>query len=66
MTTHEKAIFIIESFGIQPKKIAQIIKPSLSAVYSKIKNENGNKFTDEDLELLKNHILEKAKEVKNL
>ncbi|WP_426473383.1 hypothetical protein [Chryseobacterium balustinum] len=66
MNAHEKSIFIISELGIAPKKIAEIIKPSLSAVYSKLKGENRNFFTDEDYQLLKNYVLEKSKQIKKL
>jgi len=66
MTSHEKSIFIISELGIAPKKIAEIIKPGLSAVYSKLKGENRNVFTDEDYNLLKEYVLKKAKEINKL
>ncbi|MCJ8153189.1 hypothetical protein MKJ01_05365 [Chryseobacterium sp. SSA4.19] len=66
MTNHEKSIFIISELGIAPKKIAEIIKPGLSAVYSKLKGENRNAFTVEDFTLLKEYVLKKAQEIDKL
>lgn len=63
MTPHEKAIHIIDLFGIKPKKVAEIIGKSQSVVYDKIKGYASNKFLDEQLELLQNFIKENAKKI---
>ena len=63
MTAHEKAIHIIELFGIKPKKVAEIIGKSQSVVYDKLKGYASNKFIDEQLELLRNFIKENAKKI---
>lgn len=63
MTPHEKAIHIIELFGIKPKKVAEIIGKSQSVVYDKLKGYASNKFLDEQLELLQNFIKENAKKI---
>ena len=63
MTPHEKAIHIIELFGIKPKKVAEIIGKSQSVVYDKLKGYASNKFLDEQLELLQNFIKENAKTI---
>ena len=63
MTPHEKAIHIIELFGIKPKKVAEIIGKSQSVVYDKLKGYASNKFLDEQLELLRNFIKENAKKI---
>lgn len=63
MTPHEKAINIIELFGIKPKKVAEIIGKSQSVVYDKLKGYASNKFLDEQLELLRNFIKENAKKI---
>lgn len=63
MTPHEKAIHIIELFGIKPKKVAEIIGKSQSVVYDKLKGYASNKFIDEQLELLRNFIKENAKKI---
>ena len=60
MTPHEKAIHIIDLFGIKPKKVAEIIGKSQSVVYDKLKGYASNKFLDEQLELLRNFIKENA------
>ena len=63
MTPHEKAIHIIDLFGIKPKKVAEIIGKSQSVVYDKIKGYASNKFLDEQVELLRNFIKENAKTI---
>ena len=63
MTPHEKAIHIIDLFGIKPKKVAEIIGKSQSVVYDKLKGYASNKFIDEQLELLQNFIKENAKKI---
>ena len=63
MTPHEKAIHIIDLFGIKPKKVAEIIGKSQSVVYDKLKGYASNKFLDEQLELLQNFIKENAKTI---
>lgn len=63
MTPHEKAIHIIELFGLKPKKVAEIICKSQSVVYDKMKGYDSNKFLDEQLELLRNFIKENAKNI---
>ena len=63
MTPHEKAIHIIDLFGIKPKKVAEIIGKSQSVVYDKLKGYASNKFLDEQLELLQNFIKENAKKI---
>ena len=49
ITPHEKAIHIIDLFGIKPKKEAEIIGKSQSVVYDKLKGYASNKFLDEQL-----------------
>lgn len=63
MTPHEKAIHIIDLFGIKPKKVAEIIGKSQSVVYDKLKGYASNKFLDEQVELLRNFIKENAKTI---
>lgn len=66
MTTHEKAIQLINDLGIAPKKVAEIINeenPSADAVYKKMKSQARNKFSDNDYENLKKHILKVTQEL---
>ena len=63
VTSHEKAIHIIELFGIKPKKVAEIIGKSQSVVYDKMKGYDSNRFLVEQLELLQNFIKENAKKI---
>lgn len=52
MTPHDHAIKIIEDFGIQPKKIGEILGIK-SGVYKKMKATESNRFSAEDLEKIK-------------
>lgn len=63
MTTHEKAVHIIELFGIKPKKVAEIIGKSQSVVYDKLRGSDYNKFLDEQLEMLREFIIQNAKKI---
>ncbi|AZA73554.1 hypothetical protein [Chryseobacterium indoltheticum] len=68
MTTHEKAIQLINDLGIAPKNVAKIINkenPSTDAVYKKIKSQARNKFSVDDYENIKKHILGIADKLKN-
>lgn len=62
MTPHEKAINIIDLFGIKPKKVAEIIEKSQSVIYDKIKL-NDTRFSDEELKKIQAFIKENAKKI---
>ena len=62
MTTHEKAIYIIDLFGIKPKKVAEIISKSQSVIYDKLKL-NDTRFSDEELKKIQIFIKENAKKI---
>lgn len=47
MNYHEKTINLIEVFGIQPKKINEILGLKYAA-YKKLNQINGNKFSEDD------------------
>lgn len=47
MNYHEKTINLIEVFGIQPKKINEILGLKYAA-YKKLNQINGNRFSEED------------------
>lgn len=55
MTSHEKAIHLIDGLGISAKKTAEIIGKSQSVVYDKIKQVKSNRFLDEDYKKLISH-----------
>ncbi|MEE6130251.1 hypothetical protein V2E39_22825 [Chryseobacterium arthrosphaerae] len=63
MTTHEKAIRLINDLGISAKKIGEIIGKSQSVVYDKMKEYKSNKFLDEDFEAILKHCKKSIKEL---
>ncbi|RQO37963.1 hypothetical protein DBR39_13835 [Chryseobacterium sp. KBW03] len=66
MTTHEKALKIINDLGMSAAKIAEILGKSQSTAYDKIKSRQYNKFSDIDFETIKTFCVEKLKEIKKL
>ena len=60
MNYHEKIIELIETIGIKPKKLAEILGKSTSLVYSKMKSYKYHKFNEKDFELISEYIKEKA------
>jgi hypothetical protein len=53
---HEKTIELIETLGIKPKKIAEILGKSTSLVYSKMKSSQYHRFNRNDFELISEYI----------
>ena len=66
MTTQEKCLFIIKEFEMSARQVGEAIGVATKTASSKIKNENYNKFLDEDFEKLKSSIFDKAKKIKDL
>ena len=56
MDYHEKTKELIETLGIKPKKIAEILGKSTSLVYHKIKSVQYHKFNEKDFELISDYI----------
>ena len=52
MNYHKKTIELIETLGIKPKKIAEILGKSTSLVYHKLKSVQYHKFNENDFVLL--------------
>ena len=53
---HDKTIELINTFGMQPKKIAEILGKSKSLVYAKIKQAQKNSFNKSDFETISDYI----------
>ena len=56
MNYHEKTIELIETLGIKPKKIAEILGKSTSLVYNKMKSTQYHRFNRNDFELIYEYI----------
>ena len=53
---HEKTIELIETLGIKPKKIAEILGKSTSLVYNKMKSSQYHRFNENDFKLISDYI----------
>lgn len=60
MNYHEKTIELIETMGIKPKKIAEILGKSSSLVYNKIKSTQYHRFNENDFNLISEYIKKNA------
>ena len=56
MNYHEKTIELIETLGIKPKKIAEILGKSTSLVYHKMKSSQYHRFSEKDFETISEYI----------
>lgn len=56
MNYHEKTIELIETLGIKPKKIAEILGKSTSLVYNKMKSTQYHRFNEKDFNLISDFI----------
>lgn len=56
MNYHEKTIELIETLGIKPKKIAEILGKSTSLVYNKMKSTQYHRFNRNDFILISDYI----------
>lgn len=63
MTPQEKCLLIIKEFELSARQVANAIGIKQSTASSKIKNENYNKFSDEDFSKLKSHYVQKFKNI---
>lgn len=59
---HEKTLILIEELGLGKKRLSEVLGKSYSAIISKFKEENGNRFTADDFEKLKSFV-ERVKEM---
>ena len=56
MNYHLKTIELIETLGIKPKKIAEILGKSTSLVYNKMKSSQYHRFNENDFNLISAYI----------
>lgn len=56
MNYHEKTNLLLKTFGIAPKKTAEILGRSVSLVYQKRDSLQGNKFNVKDFIKISNFI----------
>ena len=56
MDYHEKTIELIETLGIKPKKIAEILGKSTSLIYHKLKSVQYHKFNENDFKAISEYI----------
>lgn len=56
MNYHEKTIELIETLGIKPKKIAEILGKSTSLVYNKMKSTQYHKFNEKDFNAISEFV----------
>lgn len=56
MNYHEKTNLLLQTFGIAPKKTAEILGRSVSLIYQKRDNLQGNKFNVKDFINISNFI----------
>lgn len=56
MNYHKKTIELIETLGIKPKKIAEILGKSTSLVYNKMKSTQYHRFNENDFNLISEYI----------
>ena len=61
MNYHAKTIELIETLGIKPKKIAEILGKSTSLVYNKMKSTQYHRFNRNDFELISDYIKKNLK-----
>ena len=65
-TPQDKCLFIIKLFELSDRQVAQAIGSATKTANSKRKNDNYNKFLDEDYQNLKSHYLEKSEKIKHI
>lgn len=62
--THKKITEVINEMGITPLKISQVTKQSRFTVYPKLNPTSERKFSDVEINEIKEHILKTAKKLK--
>ena len=66
MTTQEKVLYIIELLELSDRQVAAAIGKALSTTTHKRLQLGRNKFTDEDLNNLKNYYIDKLRQIEEL
>jgi len=66
MTTQEKVLYIIELLELSDRQVAAAIGKALSTTTHKRLQLGRNKFTDDDLNNLKNYYIDKLRQIEEL
>ncbi|MEB3075004.1 hypothetical protein [Capnocytophaga gingivalis] len=66
MTTQEKVLYIIELLELSDRKVSAVIGKAISTTTHKRLQVGRNKFTDEDLNNLKNYYIDKLRQIEEL
>nr|DAK77327.1 MAG TPA: EB1-like C-terminal motif [Caudoviricetes sp.] len=66
MTTQEKVLYIIELLELSDRQVAAAIGKALSTTTHKRLQLGRNKFTDDDLNNLKNYYIDKLRKIEEL
>ena len=66
MTTQEKVLYIIELLELSDRQVSAGIGKALSTTTHKRLQVGRNKFTDEDLNNLKNYYIDKLRQIEEL
>jgi hypothetical protein len=66
MTAQEKVLYIIELLELSDRQVAAAIGKALSTTTHKRLQVGRNKFTDEDLNNLKNYYIDKLRQIEEL
>lgn len=64
MTTQEKVLYIIELLELSDRQVSSVIGKAISTVTHKRVQIGRNKFTDEDLQKLKDYYIETLNKIK--
>lgn len=66
MTTQEKVLYIIELLELSDRQVSEAISKAISTVTHKRAQIGRNKFTDEDLQKLKNYYINTLDKIKSI
>ncbi|WP_454974529.1 hypothetical protein [Capnocytophaga gingivalis] len=66
MTAQEKVLYIIELLELSDRQVAAAIGKAISTTTHKRLQLGRNKFTDEDLNNLKNYYIDKLRQIEEL
>lgn len=66
MTTQEKVLYIIELLELSDRQVSVVIGKAISTVTHKRTQIGRNKFTDEDLQKLKDYYIETLNKIKSV
>lgn len=66
MTTQEKVLYIIELLELSDRQVAAAIGKAISTTTHKRLQLGRNKFTDDDLNNIKNYYIDKLRQIEEL